>query len=74
MDPTSTAAILPAPTASTEDKVDATVAVAGAVAAGLIPSAKVGAVIAEGVQLEPEIYHLISALIHMFRKQKPAAV
>jgi hypothetical protein len=65
-----TAAILPAPTAqpTTEDKVDTTVAVAGALAAQLVPG-QAGAVISSAVALEPEVYHLISALIHLWKKK-----
>ena len=65
-----TAAILPAPPQpTTEDKVDQTVAIAGAVASQLTPP-QVGAVITTAVALEPEIYHLVSALIHLFGKKK----
>ncbi len=41
------------------------------IAAEVVPGAP-GAFIAEGVQLEPEIHHLISALIALFHKQKVA--
>jgi hypothetical protein len=64
----SSTATVPAPQPSTEDKVSAAVQVGGAIVSQFVP-APVGAVIAEGVQLEPEIYHLISALIHMFKKK-----
>jgi hypothetical protein len=53
---------------STEDKVDQATAVAGAVAEGFAP--KYASVIAEGVELEPVAYHLVSFLIHLFKKPK----
>jgi hypothetical protein len=48
------------------------VEVGGQVALGFAPQS-VAPVIAEGVQLEPEIFHLVSALIHLFQKKKSAA-
>lgn len=44
----------------------------GAAIAGAVVPGAPGALIMEGVQLEPEIHHLISALIALFHKQKVA--
>jgi hypothetical protein len=54
---------------TTEQTVDQIVAVGGAVAESVTPP-PIATVIATGVELEPEIYHLLSALIHLFQKQK----
>jgi hypothetical protein len=58
----------PQQSAVTEAQVTETVQAAGAVASALVP--KFAPVIAAGVELEPEVYHFISGLIHLFKKKK----
>lgn len=56
------------PGTSTEQKVSGAVQTAGTIAEVVVP--EFAPVIAAGVELEPEMYHLISALIHIFKKRK----
>jgi hypothetical protein len=69
---TSAVAVATAPDKDRQSEaVTQAVQVGGAIASQFVPP-PIGAVIAEGVNVEPEIYHLISALLHMFHKQKAA--
>ncbi|MBV8208215.1 MAG: hypothetical protein JO041_15625 [Acidobacteria bacterium] len=55
---------------TTEAKVATAVQEGAQVAAAFVPKS-IAPVIAAGAALEPEIYHLISALIHLFSSRKP---
>lgn len=54
---------------TTETKVQTAVQEGAQVAEALVPQA-IAPVIAAGAALEPAIYHLISALIHLFTKKQ----